>query len=288
MSIEISNLPKRLYRYQSLATTQLVEYSAQIIRDHKLYLASAEQYNDPFEGRYTLSLAATDEERFRKFKAGLLDQGRPEAAAVAEAQRMVDHPDPTLTDGWEDSVETELVAKYRSSIGLLSLTAKYDDTLMWSYYADAHKGICFEFDTEVQSVISSAAPVRYQALFPELRFFMMNPEEMAYAIALTKNSAWAHEAEWRVIAIDQAGTSPSFPPEALTAVILGAQIESDRQAQILELLGQRGVPVRVDRMAIAPGEYRLSVQKEAHQVGHISASSPRPSVAADDHGLSAD
>jgi hypothetical protein len=33
-----------------------------------------------------------------------------------------------------------------SSVGIYCVSTNYDDVLMWSHYADSHKGICLEFD----------------------------------------------------------------------------------------------------------------------------------------------
>lgn len=261
--------PKYLYKYRSLATPEDIKHTTEIFEDHTLYLAGAEQYNDPFECRFTLSLDATDDEKTKKFKMGLVEQnpGLPESEAAAQAQRMLD-PNPILTKEWEANLEQELVNKYRKTMGLLSLTAKNDDTLMWSHYADAHQGICLEFDTEVASVISKAANVRYQKPFPVVRYFTMSPDDFAYAMLLTKDSAWEYEAEWRVFAVDQARTSVPFPPQALSGVILGAHLDSNRRDQILELLRQRNQPIRVHQMHIHKGEYRLCMEEDAYQVGH--------------------
>lgn len=268
MDSDITKAPRFLYRYRSLAADRDFKRAADIIRDHNLYLAAAEQYNDPFECRFTLSLDATDDEKTKKFKMGLMEQNPelPESEATAQAQRMLD-PNPTLTEEWEANLEHNLVNKYRKTMGLLSLTAKNDDTLMWSHYADAHQGICLEFDTEVASVVSKAAKVRYQKPFPVVRYFTMSPDDFAYAMLLTKNFAWEYEAEWRVFAVDQARTSVPFPPEALTGVILGAHLDSNRRNQILELLRQRNQPIRVHQMHIHKGEYRLFMEEDTYQVG---------------------
>src|SRR5688572_12754032 len=33
--------------------------------------------------------------------------------------------------------------------GIFSLSKTFTDELMWSYYADAHKGFCIEYETEI-------------------------------------------------------------------------------------------------------------------------------------------
>jgi hypothetical protein len=70
---------------------------------------------------------------------------------------------------------------------------RWNDHLMWSHYADNHKGVCLAFD--VSAIIDDIHPCVYtHSMPPELIWRSSN-----IALSLIKGSAWAYEREWRFV-----------------------------------------------------------------------------------------
>lgn len=54
---------------------------------------------------------------------------------------------PSVLQQIDSDVDTSSFLKnFRDTMGVLSLTKRFDNQLMWAHYADSHKGIVLEFD----------------------------------------------------------------------------------------------------------------------------------------------
>jgi hypothetical protein len=149
--------------------------------------------------------------------------------------------------------------EFVDELGILSMSSKCDNILMWSHYANSHRGFCLEFDSS-KKPFSSANHVEY----------LSNPrpfdpygshEANARSFVLTKYDNWAYEDEWRVI-VPRCRENYSFEPEALTGVILGFAIsESDRNRVNAWIDRGHCHPVRY-RAKRKEGDFGLIIERE--------------------------
>ena len=78
-----------------------------------------------------------------------------------------------------------------------------DNILLWSHYADGHKGICLEFDTS-SPLFSKARKVDYSSEFLKIdpvKFLCGSDEETVeegLKPLFTKYEYWCYEKEWRL------------------------------------------------------------------------------------------
>ncbi len=62
---------------------------------------------------------------------------------------------------------TKLYSLLDESFGVLCLSERPDDILLWSHYGDSHRGVCFEFDVAAHpDVFPRLRPVKYQTPYP--------------------------------------------------------------------------------------------------------------------------
>ena len=98
----------------------------------------------------------------------------------------------------------------RQNSGIICLTAVPNSIRMWSYYAQAHEGICVGFDTKTRPFMA-AMKVVYQNPDAPVDFasFLLldDPSELAAHISLRKATEWEFEQEYR-IPIDLTGNHP--------------------------------------------------------------------------------
>lgn len=144
------------------------------------------------------------------------------------------------------------------------LCTDFKNRLMWSHYADGHKGFCIEYDFS-QSKELLPLPVYYtenRPLVPWKAAINNTYENMAAATAelaitlLTKDSAWSYENEWRILVKASDEHNITMPP--ITCIYLGAAIcEYDRNC-ILEIAKKLRIPVK--QMKIDRGAYALHTQ----------------------------
>jgi hypothetical protein len=142
-----------------------------------------------------------------------------------------------------------------SLIGVVCLTENPLERLMWSHYAESHKGFVAEFFCKgfcFKSPFSicltpfgggGAVKVRYQFEQPILKTDRSNMQEVCY----TKHKSWEYEQEWRLIEELSKGSSHprpdrkgfvllSFKPTDLRRIILGVSVESKVKARLKQML----------------------------------------------------
>jgi len=141
----------------------------------------------------------------------------------------------------------------------------YKNCLMWSHYADKHKGFCIEYDFSHVSDDMLPLPVIYskkRVRMPWKFALDTTPENIAEAnqrfleALLTKDEIWQYENEWRILASPDAGHNLKMPP--VSCIYLGALCSEENKKQITDIAAQLGVPVK--RMKTDRGEYELHAQ----------------------------
>lgn len=179
----------------------------------------------------------------------------PEArASVASGLRALL---PLFHAGASD-LRDELYSLFDRNVGILSLTEKIDSTLMWSHYADSHRGFAVEFD-ELHSFFSRRRSESDE--FYHLRSVVYTdsgpPESLSAvdcdSLFVTKGKQWEYEREWRMLAplSDAARTIEirddvihlfAYPADAITRVILGSRAETSTRKALREAL--KGIECR--------------------------------------------
>lgn len=155
--------------------------------------------------------------------------------------------------GLMPNVREQFFQSLNSAIGILCLSEKPDNHLMWSHYAQNHQGFVIEFD--------EAHPYFHQQRTAEdefgyLRKVEYKDERPDYEgltdmtgtdVFLAKGKEWEYEQEWRMlrplrdanrIIENPAGNIHLFSiePESITGVILGYQITQDKKDEIAKIL----------------------------------------------------
>ncbi len=138
---------------------------------------------------------------------------------------------------------------FNSSIGALSLSEDPKNELMWSHYAEEHRGYILGFDSThsyFNQPVSGSDELRYLRKInytktrPNINLMNTNGVELF----LTKSINWQYELEWRIIrpfteATEVLDKNPypiylfSFPEKAFSEVILGFRM-SDEKKKIIQ------------------------------------------------------
>lgn len=209
--------PRRLYKYRTLNI-----HSERMITADEVYVPSPLEFNDPFDCRIPVVPTGSIDD-FRKLLYEHFTAKDPNLTTT-ELRQLIEsklsegaHEDPTkMKKAIEDAVERQLRAT-----GVYCLSAKNDDILMWSHYADGHQGFCVEFeDDSPNSFLDRANKVTYQEDLPVLNFF---DEDWLHSFLTTKSERWSYEEEWRIIKVDGAGIA-GIPEGILTGLIFGCKM----------------------------------------------------------------
>ena len=238
MSIE------RLYKYG-----RINEYSEQLFSSATIWQASAAALNDPFE--CTPSFVFThDPVKISAQLVRVLRKNNPcfsDAAILDLANGIYLEGRHLNPDMWR-ALRDDLIDVYRNKVGLYCLTERRDSILMWSHYADEHKGYCLEFEaTDYSPVFGTAQQVSYSDAYPEIDFYGSSAFEKVRLSFLTKFTDWSYEKEWRIFDHDGGPGSRQYPSELLKSITFGIRMEDKHKAFIRKWLASRRTPVRLNQ-----------------------------------------
>lgn len=180
------------------------------------------------------------------------------AARRAETNRILSNvkkrlKNPQLLNQARDGLFKQL-QRDLDEVGILSLSAENDHVLMWSHYADYHKGICLRF--KAKGSFGEAHRVRYVPERRPIDLLHRDREALVDAV-LTKAEFWRYEQEWRIVDPYNGPGSRGFAPELLDAVILGANIRDEDEAMVREWVAKR--PIAFLRARIDDERYRMKI-----------------------------
>lgn len=82
-----------------------------------------------------------------------------------------------------------------STVGIISFCIGWSNPVIWSHYAEAHKGLCLEFDVDDEDVVHVDYVRERLEVDPNKP---SPPEGLGYCLFKTKFCRWSYESEKRV------------------------------------------------------------------------------------------
>jgi Protein of unknown function (DUF2971) len=224
----------RLFKYRSLSGDNRA-YTRRIIEQRRIYYASPQQFNDPFDCQFWVNM---DGAPLNAFGLSKQEEIRSMAASFM-------------------SEETN------KEIAVLSLTELNDNLLMWAHYADCHHGICLDLTFRTREPLHRVeyTDVRPHFYFADVREQDRDKARFGRSIISTlgtKASLWAYEKEWRCI--DFGGPGERTMTEAmLNGIIFGCLMSDSDKTEVRAWVESSGQPVQFFQARQRPGEFALDV-----------------------------
>ncbi|MDB5146730.1 MAG: hypothetical protein JWQ57_750 [Mucilaginibacter sp.] len=239
----MDSIPKILYKYRQWSDS----YHQRMLTDNEVFLASPANLNDPFDA--SLPFRYNPQEMTpENITAKLLETGRKKWPDISDDElhkRAFEEQRSGRFESdayWKEMHETNKEALHKT-FGLLSLTTKRDNLLMWAHYANCHRGFCLGLDSDIlyETVGGSIGPVIYEENFPVMPLFSKSGEEVIPIIRMlnTKSPHWEYENEFRVTKAEAANKAFTLPPEAIKEVILGCNMSGDDRKAIIEVIDKK-------------------------------------------------
>lgn len=205
-AIAQGKFPKSLYKYRGTGENTLA-----IFESMKLWFPKPSSFNDPFDCNLSEVSGHTPEEAVR-FRNHILE-GRPNRDYLSSF--------PVSTAELE-AIMTAARARVIDHMGVFCLSRTFDNILMWSHYAEEHKGLVLEFDIEEDyDFFTTPINVVYTVEYEPINHFL-DPHDAVTRLISTKSKAWEYEGEVRIMKPHTAGLV-SFKPSALKRVIFGCR-----------------------------------------------------------------
>lgn len=291
--------PGRLYKYRADS-----EFTSRIISDRRVWLATADTLNDPLECQTGLIpdewkrkvIREQEEARFMGVLFDLdlrpvetlmsLDRGEtkrwlksfrklPHPRKVRRMHELYERHGLFMSDMGKmfEKLEHQL-----ATVGIFSLSDAEDQQLLWSHYADGHKGLALGFAVEpgcpladpehlIQVTYQDEKPVFSDGYRGEVRI-SSDPDgsvrsESRFALSdpvfrasiSTKPPFWAYEREWRYVD-ERSGSHPL--PGRLASVTFGFRMPPERRSAYSRLLIEHGFDAELREVTrTATGEWEV-------------------------------
>jgi hypothetical protein len=144
-SSKAARYPEKLYKFCAFSPRSL-----DLLNRERIYYSDPTTFNDPLDCNPVIN----DDLPTRDLVQLCLVWTKAEHADVPIGSPLV-HDEGREVDGTADAFYrrdltndlTRLLRDELGASGVLSLTARWDSPLMWSHYADQHRGVCIEYDT---------------------------------------------------------------------------------------------------------------------------------------------
>jgi hypothetical protein len=250
-------LPPRLYKYQRVDANSLSN-----LRARKLWFAAPHRFNDPFDCALQVIAPELDEKDLDRAVKYL--RGRARLKQEFEAQMIRDgRATPEFAAILRQAIEGAYAERRQVQLeqrGTVCLSARNDHILMWSHYADGHRGLCLEFSTS-EEPFAKARPVEYSSVVPSINAMDLlerdDGVDLFKALILTKHSCWSYEEEYRLLHAE-ADKVYGYHHRLLTAVYFGAKMPQEHRSILATLL--HGSGTRLFEMHISPREFACRPQ----------------------------
>jgi Protein of unknown function (DUF2971) len=291
-AIKEQHLPKRVYKFRFDN-----KYSRDNLQTDTVWMASPETYNDPYDSSLSLPVdtlrvlieaalvdrfvAAAKLEKFiSSQEIENAKKGPRPLERVLESIQLSKPVDAFLY--WRQKAESysaEVLASAEATVSQLTAFRKLskvcsfsevnDSLLMWSHYANHHRGFCVEYSLESLGAEhffrKNLYPVVYSKDLYDLRPFMEgltagSREELKVMLPLVamlhKFDGWGYEREWRLVSETEAIEVDRNRPTPPSGVLLGARFDPSTGKELLAIC--RGKRIPISQMIMAKDKFALS------------------------------
>jgi hypothetical protein len=243
LNVKLHDENNILYKYASLETAKL------ILNNQTMYFQTAINFNDPFE--LHLGFIEPKKDYINDFLAFIKKKNLYNPELEEELR--------TIGDEEMAMALIQALINCRSTYGIMCLSKKNDNTLMWSHYADKHKGVCIGFRVPTLSGPTITVEVKYVDEIKSLEHSFVTSASTVHWMC-TKSKIWEYEEEVRMIDITHNGIFP-FAKFCLCEIYFGMATPQEEIEALKSIIKQKGYPVsRAGKMFINKDDFKLAIE----------------------------
>lgn len=239
------SIPAKLYKYRRFDVAAL-----NMITDHGLYFANPRSFNDPLDCELAIEPDIGPKKMADLLKAlfGPEREDHWHHDIASSVHYASEHGDIKVPGDAREYLKRMLAESIGNQIrkefdtrGVLAFSATCESVLMWSHYADEHRGICIEFDTS-ELPHNQLSNVRYDGdrsvKASDVYAWKLGGDESAAKRAFdthfySKAPDWHYEQEWRDIG-DKPGECGDY---RITGIYFGYRCPYAVKVAIVKMLG---------------------------------------------------
>ena len=277
---------KKLYRYRAFdnsAESGTERWKNEIFKGF-VYPSSPISFNDPYDCDCADVVNVVD----RNIYISILKKHFPLKSEEKEKilhtedvrpvlQKIVKKYGGRLSHNWENIIQEALSLsggndKIKNLVRILCFSEKKDSILMWSHYANSHKGYCIEYEFNVAERIY---PLIHSVKYAKERYAISaqdlsdNTKGLIEAIC-HKAEDWSYECEWRMVIpytkieiiewLYKNGMPFGFSlKENMKSIYLGAKCDGELKDEVVYFGKEQGI--KVYQMELSSDTYKLNAKK---------------------------
>ena len=256
-----------LYHWQKFNKKWLIE----TLINNTIFCSSPIGFNDPWDCKLNFNIDIYNDLNERKKLAKWIIDGRN----YFKDEGFSDDDIRIMENRTQDEIEyaknfvlehVDVLAAVPMEYRIYCLGTYVENILMWSHYADSHKGICLEFKLP-DKFKKFAFKCNYQEEYPILKLHDKND---GLKLILSKSVNWEYENEYRILAQERCYALESYPlvtdngvlqlPEgAISSVIVGCKGDFE---EVKALVGQFASNVKVKHALQVDSRYAIRIENK--------------------------
>ena len=231
-------MPNKLYRYRDFN-----EYSEDNILKGEVHFSFASDFNDPFDAAIKLNFDKIEKELEPK-------------KYIIELVKQIPQRDKLYK-----CIQKKIFEEFQKYIKIACFSEYKDSMLMWSHYANYHKGFCIEYDTSKSELFEKyMLPIIYKKdRYDATKCFLTKNKNIGVNPVLYKSNVWEYEKEWRMFDYAsnfEEGKDFMVLKDAITAIYLGACMKENEEDRVRRWAKKKEIVVY--KMKLDDETYKLT------------------------------
>jgi Protein of unknown function (DUF2971) len=261
--------PPLLFKYRSCSTDEEFDRITKILGG-ELWFPVADQVNDPFEFKCAVDYGYSLQETVKAFT--LVELAFNPSITRPEALKKVLGVFERLSDDQiryrQQELSMNLWNRLASSHSMCCLSATPTSTLLWSHYADSHRGVAIGI--RLPENTHPLYQVRYSDKLARLSPLSLvnvghaRQTELFETLFLRKAECWRYESEYRVIASSTKSFARNIGAHSVEQIVFGCSMDKNMKGRIIDWVKQNAPHVRLaNANPSVERSYALAVQELA-------------------------
>lgn len=253
IAIEEGDFPRYIYQYKANNHNTL-----KMFINSEIYCNSPKNFNDPFDCKINVKSNYSQQEIEKFFSQwDYSDLGNEKTNYESFKKECLKN----------NSAFVNLIHhsfnEIRNKIGVACFSKNNDNLLLWSHYADSHKGICVKFDvTKSLDFFENMNLVRYSKEYA-ITDYINNKTDIIEKGILMKSKDWEYEEEVRVW--HEGSKSYPINREAIQEVIFGLNISDNEIETYINLFVNSGYNyLKLKKAILNPSEFKIDFLDITH------------------------
>jgi hypothetical protein len=283
--VKYQNRPNSLFKYR--CNNEKARYN---LENDLVWVCSPTSYNDPFDSSISIAAETLTKTVIQDVVKEFIAKELGSKVDARKTEQILDAPNPALAlqelimaemdqvpqehrerfrgpleaqmKAWEEAFNRLLPASHKESLKVCSFSETQYSIIMWSHYADQHRGFCVEYDClslpPESLFVRMLYPVIYsEKLFEGTKYYLAAiRDQKTFNVlfpalaALHKSPEWSYEKEWRLVIPANLVKKPSLwrVPSA-KRVYLGERIPAGEKERIIEICERKSIEVHQMHLA---------------------------------------